>query len=208
MSSPSGRVTTIDLLRHGACKGGDIYRGRTDVVLSSAGWHQMQQAIDNAGGWQRVVSSPLLRCRAFAEQCATQLSIPLKIVTDLQEVDFGEWEGRLQQEVWRSDADLVNRFYEDPAAVTPPGGEATVAALSRVVEAWTLLLRECAGEHLLLVCHGGVIRLLLSHLLGMPLSAITRLHIPYAAIASIKVHHSESGDFPVLMSLSVRGQQA
>jgi broad specificity phosphatase PhoE len=63
-------------------------------------------------------------------------------------------------------------------------------------------MRECAGLHLLLVGHGGVIRLLLSHVLAMPLSAIARLHIPYASICRIQVYHRKEGDFPVLMSLN------
>lgn len=207
MPAPAERVTTIDLLRHGACEGGEIYRGRTDVALSDAGWQQMEQAVAHFADWQAVVTSPLVRCHAFAEHCATRFAIPLHVVSNLQEVDFGAWEGRLLQEVWQNDAHTVSRYYDDPGAVTPPGGEATVAAQERVVAAWQALMRECAGLHLLLVGHGGVIRLLLSHLLAMPLSAIARLHIPYASICRIRVYHREGGDFPVLMSLNSRAGQ-
>jgi broad specificity phosphatase PhoE len=202
------RVTTIDLLRHGACEGGEIYRGRTDVALSDVGWQQMEEAITHASDWQAVVTSPLQRCRVFAEHCATRCNIPLHVVSNLQEVDFGAWEGRLLKEVWRSDAQTVSRYYDDPGTVTPPGGEATAVAQERVVAAWQALMRECAGLHLLLVGHGGVIRLLLSHILAMPLSAIARLHIPYASICRIQVYHREAGDFPVLMSLNSRAGQS
>lgn len=207
MPAQPERVTTIDLLRHGACQGGEIYRGRTDVALSDLGWRQMEEAIAQAADWQRVVTSPLARCRAFAEHYATRFALPLLVVNGLQEVDFGAWEGRLLQEVWRSEALTVSRYYDDPGAVTPPGGESTVAARERVVAAWQSLMQECAGQHLLLVGHGGVIRLLLSHLLAMPLSAIARLHIPYASICRIRVYHREVGDFPVLMSLNSRAGQ-
>ncbi|MCB1690082.1 MAG: histidine phosphatase family protein [Halioglobus sp.] len=207
MASQPEVVTTVDLLRHGACEGGEIYRGTTDVALSGEGWQQMEQATLRAAGWQGVVTSPLARCRVFAEHCATRLDIPLQVVPGLQEMDFGEWEGRLLKEVWRSDAQTVSRFYENPEAVTPPGGEPTTVAQKRMVEAWHTLMQQCAGQHLLLVCHGGVIRLLLSHLLNMPLSAIARLHVPYASISRVQVYRRDERDFPVLMSLNTGGEQ-
>lgn len=208
MSAPSAIVTTVDLLRHGACEGGEIYRGRTDVVLSDAGWLQMEQATAHDAPWQRVVTSPLQRCRAFAERCATRLAIPLQVIAALREVDFGDWEGRLREEVWRTDAQRVSRYYANPAAVAPPGGEATVDAQDRVVVAWQQLLQECAGQHVLVVAHGGVIRLLLGHLLAMPLSASSRLHLPYASLSRVQVHRHEGSDFPVLMSLNASEGQA
>ena len=207
MRSQSESVTTIDLLRHGACEGGEIYRGRTDVALSDAGWQQMEQATAHTASWQGVVTSPLLRCRVFAEHYAKRCDLPLQVIPALREMDFGDWEGRLLQEVWSSDAHTVSRFYDDPGAVTPPGGEPTAVALERVVEAWCSVVQQWSGQHLLLVCHGGVIRLLLSHLLNMPLAAIARLHIPYASISRVQVHRHEGGDFPVLMSLNSRGEQ-
>ena len=206
MPSPAKLVTTVDLMRHGAGEGGEIYRGRTDVLLSEEGWQQMEQATAGAAGWQRVVTSPLLRCSLFAEQCATRLDIPLQIDTAMREMDFGEWEGRALQEVWLSDSKMVSQFYDDPGAFTPPGGEPTLVVQERAVGAWQALMQECAGQHLLLVCHGGVIRLLLSHLLNMPLAAISRLHIPYASISRIQVHRHQGRDFPVLMALNADGE--
>mgnify|MGYP003647683723 FL=1 len=206
MSTSDETVTTIDLLRHGACDGGEIYRGRTDVALSTEGWQQMVQATASAARWQAVATSPLQRCRTFAEHCASRFDIPILVIDALREMDFGEWEGRLLQDVWRSDADLVSRFYADPGTVTPPGGEPVAAAQSRVVEAWKTLLQATAGQHLLLVCHGGVIRLLLSHLLQMPLATIARLHIPYASIARVQVYRRDGHDFPVLMALNSSGE--
>lgn len=202
MPSQPERVTTIDLLRHGACQGGEIFRGRTDVQLSTAGWQQMDQAVSAALGWQRIITSPLLRCREFAEHCAGRFNLPLQVDVALQEMDFGDWEGRLVDEVWQESPDLLGRFYDDPSAVTPPGGESTAAAQSRVVAAWHELLQQCGGDRLLVVCHGGVIRLLLAHVLAMPLAAVMRLYIPYASMAQVRVYHRDSGDVAVLMSLN------
>jgi alpha-ribazole phosphatase len=202
MTAHGDSVTTVDLLRHGACEGGEIYRGRTDVPLSAVGRQQMAAAIGAASAWQRVLTSPLQRCRAFAELCAERFTLPLQVIPQLQEISFGDWEGRLQQDVWNEDPVLVSQYYDNPEVVTPPGGERVVDAALRIVTAWEALVQQYAGEHLLLVCHGGVIRLLLAHLLAAPLAASWRLHIPYASMSRVRIYHSTQGDFPVLMALN------
>ncbi|MCB1845112.1 MAG: histidine phosphatase family protein, partial [Halioglobus sp.] len=121
-------VTTIDLLRHGECQGGEIYRGTTDVLLTDRGWQQMESSlhVDIAHAetpWDRIISSPLQRCRRFAEAKGQALSIPVDCHEGFREMDFGEWEGRPIEEVHRDDAEAVTRFYQDPATVAPPGGE-------------------------------------------------------------------------------------
>jgi alpha-ribazole phosphatase len=204
MPAQDDLVTTVDFLRHGACQGGYIYRGRTDVELSPEGWRQMEQAIDTSGGWQRVVTSPLLRCRIFAQHCAKQLRLPLAVIPELQEINFGSWEGQLVQDVRQADPVLLSRYYEDPTAVTPPGGEPTVDAQQRMLRGWRTVLRDFAGEHLLLVCHGGVIRLLLSHLLDMPLRTSPRLYVPYASLSRVRIYHRDGIEFPVLSSFNRR----
>src|SRR5690625_5890157 len=62
------RVTTFDLLRHGRCEGGEMFRGSTDVALLDSGLEAMAGALSGLGGWQRIVSSPMRRCLRFARQ--------------------------------------------------------------------------------------------------------------------------------------------
>ncbi|MFZ0006897.1 MAG: histidine phosphatase family protein, partial [Steroidobacteraceae bacterium] len=64
----------VHVLRHGETEGGARYWGRTDVALSARGWEQMRAAV--AGhSWERIVSSPLQRCAAFAEALAGERHI-------------------------------------------------------------------------------------------------------------------------------------
>lgn len=200
MNVSSELITTIDLLRHGACEGGEIYRGSIDVALSSEGWQQMHAAVDGLGGWQRVVASPLIRCHKFAEQYADNTGLPLIVDARFREIDFGQWEGREVKEVWQSEPDLIRAYYDDPASVTPPGGEAILHAQSRIVDGWEALLDNYTGERILLVIHSGVIRLLLAHLLKMPLKSISTLDVPYACVTRLKVFHNHEGNIPVLSS--------
>ncbi|MFO8155736.1 MAG: histidine phosphatase family protein, partial [Thiohalospira sp.] len=86
--------TTVDLLRHGEPEGGRRYRGQSDDPLSATGWQQMQAAVAGATPWQRVISSPLSRCRVFAETLAAERGLPLEVEADFREIGFGEWEGQ------------------------------------------------------------------------------------------------------------------
>ncbi|MEH6551175.1 MAG: histidine phosphatase family protein [Pseudomonadales bacterium] len=193
------RVSIVDIIRHGQCEGGEIYRGSTDVALTDIGWQQMSLAAGRIDPrWQRIVSSPLIRCRDFAQSLANQYRLPLLVEAGFREMHFGDWEGRALTEVWESDKETVSGFYRDPESVIPPGGEGAVKARDRIAQAWTCLMNENAGDHLLLVCHGGTIRLLLSYLLQLPLATIAQWHVPYASLSRIKIFHRPEGDWPVL----------
>lgn len=184
-------VTTIDLLRHGECEGGDVYRGSLDVPLSSTGWQQLRASAGDFRGWQRIVSSPLQRCARFAEELAGRHALPLAIDDAFREVHFGDWEGRPIAEVWREQGSHVRRFFADPVNAAPPNGEPLQAFEQRVLAGWGTLLQQGRGEHVLLVAHGGTIRVLLAQVLAMPLTRIANLEVPYASASRIRIHHSE-----------------
>lgn len=189
----------IDVLRHGECEGGEIFRGSTDVALTPRGWAQMQASVDRhpPDRWQRIVSSPLRRCREFAEQQAERLKVPLEIDEDWRELSFGRWEGRLRDEVVSQEREAVEAFYRDPEQCPPPGGEAGVDVQQRVLSAYQRCLADSSGQQVLLIAHGGVIRALLAHVLGMPLQRMFTLDVPYACLSGL--HHVERQGFSRLV---------
>lgn len=198
----------IDILRHGACQGGEIYRGSTDVALSPIGKQQMFAATAKQHDWQAIISSPLQRCAVFAQQLSHQNHIPLLIDKRLREIDFGLWEGRLASEVWQQDELRANAYNRDPINNSPPQGEATRAVLLRVKSFWSELLdrqllnQTPPAQRFLLVSHAGVIRLLLCDLLEMPISALFRLKISYACISRIEVYTEGDQHYAMLTGLS------
>jgi len=170
----------ISLLRHGEVEGAPAFRGRTDAPLSGAGWRQMERAVAGRR-WARIWTSPLVRCLAFAERLAERLDVPLHLDERLAELDFGDWEGLTAAEVMAHDAGALARFWEDPARHPPPGGEDLASFEVRVMEAWAEI-RALEPGPVLVVTHGGVIRLLRCRLEGRPLSELLQLEVGHASL--------------------------
>jgi broad specificity phosphatase PhoE len=168
----------FDLLRHGETEGGQRYRGVTDDPLTDAGWEQMWRAVRGKGLWDRIVTSPLERCAAFAEALATRHAIVLEVDERWREIDFGAWEGHTVEELMAQDPQALQRFWHDPVAHPPPGGERLAAFRDRVLTAWLELVSRCRGERVLIVTHGGPIRVVLSHLAGRSLADVVAISVP------------------------------
>lgn len=171
---------SLELLRHGETEQGGGLRGSLDDALTTAGWAQLRAAVVNAGSWDRLVSSPLQRCARFAEELAAQRRLPLSLEPGLQELHFGAWEGRSAAELMETDAEALGRFWADPYAFTPPGGEPLVDFEARVLAAVQRLQARHAGERLLLVTHGGVMRLLLARARGLPRASLLQVSVGHA----------------------------
>lgn len=179
--------TLVDLLRHGEVVGGHLLRGcRTDQPLSDKGWEQLRQAIAGGGDWQRVVCSPMRRCHDFAEETVLRLGLPLRIEEGLRELDFGAWDGLPMEMLWAEHGDEATAFLSNPLSLTPPDAEPITRFRERVLDAWNAILADHAGEHLLLIAHGAVNRLILSHVLTMPLNAMFRLEVAHACLSRVR----------------------
>lgn len=209
-------LTTIDFLRHGECIDGHCYRGSTDVALTPEGLSAMNQKVEefilkekNSNEerieegteenseeklWHRIVSSPLQRCSHFSQELSQTLQRPLHIEPALQEIHFGDWEGESVDMIWQSTPEQVERWANDPVNFPPPNGEAADDFLARVSASFLSLIQQYAGEKLLIVTHGGVIRALLTHCLSMPLKSIHCFDVPYACMTRLQVSLSKDGN--------------
>lgn len=198
--SPLRKKITVDFLRHGEPQGGDVLRGRVDHPLSDLGWLQMQQAAalsstrklsQSTPRWTHLFSSPLQRCRVFAEHLAEATELELQVREQWQEIDYGDWDGMLLSH-WREKAGpQFKEFRKDVSKLQPPNGEAFLDFKDRVLIAWSELAELPDGSHVLVVTHGGVLRVVLPTVLGMPLNRSYPLHIPFASFSRIALSVSE-----------------
>ena len=175
----------VHLLRHGETEGGARYWGGTDVALSSRGWLQMRTAVAG-GSWDLIVSSPLRRCAAFAQALAQERRVPCRLEADLREMCFGTWEGYSTAELMQRDAEGLRLFWSDPSLHTPPGAEPFAGLHARVMAVWQRLTTASDCRHLLVVTHGGPIRVLRAVQSRTPLSALLSIDAPHATLIGIE----------------------
>jgi broad specificity phosphatase PhoE len=185
--------TTIDLMRHGEPEGGQRIRGTLDDPLSETGWQQMWEAIGAHRPWSALASSPLQRCRAFAEALGQQAGLTTDIQSGFREIGFGAWEGLSTRELMQYDPHALHRYWTDPLNQAPEGAEQMNDFIVRVEQAWQDLLQRKQGEHILLVCHGGVIRAILSSILEMPREKLWSIDVPYASLSRVVYRHLSDG---------------
>ncbi len=181
-------ITRIDLLRHGETEQGGGFRGSLDDALTAHGWQQMRDAVALAGPWDVLVSSPLQRCAAFARELAVQQGLPLQLEPDLRELHFGDWEGRSAADLMQDNAEALGLFWADPYGFTPPGGEPLVQFEARVLAAIEYLRQRFAGQRLLVICHAGVMRLLLTHARGLPRERLLEVVVAHGELLPLDAH--------------------
>jgi probable phosphoglycerate mutase len=180
--------TILDLIRHGEPVGGRAFRGNSiDDPLSDKGWQQMRDAVGDSCPWIHIISSPLQRCVAFANELASKHGLAVSVDARLQEVGFGQWEGKTPDELRRDQPDAYNAFYTDPLKHRPPGAEDLSIFSARVIAAYQELCECYRGQQLLVVAHAGVIRAMIAHVLLAEPAGMYRIKVDYASISRIRI---------------------
>ena len=136
--------------------------GRTDVPLTERGIGQAQELAKNAigKGIEVIIASPLLRARQTAQAVSNAIGVPVQIDERLIELDFGKFEGGS-----RTDPDFQYTRAQFPTRY--PGGESAFQLAYRVYSALEDVKRKYDGKTVLLVCHGGVCRMVRSYFMDL-----------------------------------------
>jgi alpha-ribazole phosphatase len=176
----------LTLLRHGEVAGrAQVFRGRTNTALSAHGEAQMQIAAQcfATPPVTALLTSPLQRCFGFAQHYSTQHHAPLKVVEELREIDFGDWEELTPDEACTRDPECFAQLKHDTQNWQPPQGESYLTFRQRVRAAIKMIAdiqTIQAADHLGIITHGGVIRALLAEYLQLSATSAARIAVPLA----------------------------
>jgi alpha-ribazole phosphatase/probable phosphoglycerate mutase len=188
-------VTEVWLIRHGETAA--EYRGRcygsSDVELSETGIRQMQAvaaALTDAR-LSAVYCSPRTRCRTGAQLIAAVHACPVRAVSALRELDFGEFEGRTYDEIASTHPDIYKQWMQTPTEVRFPGGEGFAEMRDRVLAVMEQLRRQNTASSFAVVAHGGVNRIVLADALGIPAAKIFRIGQKYAAMNLVQYYEEQ-----------------
>ena len=107
------------------------------------------------------------------------------ILPELREMDFGDWTGLNWDEVLTRYGVSVSSWLEAFADGRMPRAESVPALQARLEVALRRILDECPGGHVAVFCHGGVIRAILSSLLGWPLPSLGLCELEYASLTQV-----------------------
>lgn len=171
---------TIELLRHGDT-GQRSYRGQLDDPLTDIGWTQLRAAVAERR-WDAVVSSPLQRCANFARELANARGLPLRLDQALAEYHFGHWQGVPIETINAEQGAALGRFWADPVAHPPPGAETFAAFRARLSVALDRVVDEGGDRRVLVITHGGAIRLLRCLVEQRDYGDMAGIDVPHASL--------------------------
>jgi alpha-ribazole phosphatase len=178
--------TRLIIVRHGHtdATANGRFCGRLDVPLSASGLQQARDVARWLKGVQlaAIYTSPLKRTRDTAEVIAGWRKLPVTLLDDLTEIDFGDFEGLTFEEARQRSPQLCEVYLAAPTAIQFPNGESLSQLKRRVSRAIELITRTHPGKIILLVAHAGVNRLVIAEALGLPLEQLFRLDQRPAAI--------------------------
>lgn len=172
-------------------------------VHGSAGARECRSN-ESAAKIDTVYCSDLTRAVTSAEIIALPYGlVPIK-VHGLRERSFGAWEGMIFSEIKERFPGEFEAWARNPLRHSPVGGENTEEVKERVVKALDDILRDHEGDNIAVVAHGGVNRIVLCHILGMPLENIFRIEQDYAAVNIIEFWDK----YPVVKLINGTGNAA
>jgi glucosyl-3-phosphoglycerate phosphatase len=163
------------LLRHGRTtyNAETRFQGQLDIPLDEVGIGQAKRVADTlalelAGESVHIVSSDLSRAAQTADAVATRLGLEVRPEPRLREINAGEWEGLVRDEIVARWPDNYAAWRRGDPDVRIGGGESRVEAGLRAAAAITEAEDEMDGGTLICVSHGGALRAGLFLLLGTP----------------------------------------
>lgn len=166
--------TTLIFVRHGQSTANqtDIFAGQSNYALSPLGEEQADRVAERLRSVPitAIYSSGLRRANQTAEPTVRSHGLPLLTVPALREIYGGRWEGMLHEKIRSQFPDDFTCWATRFSDSRPTGGESVRELFERAVRATNDLVRANPGGCIALFSHGGMLRVLRCHWMGLPLS--------------------------------------
>jgi len=183
-------LTRVIFVRHGQTSWNQEgkYQGHSDISLNERGIKQGNLVAKRLANEKisAIYSSDLLRAQQTAEAIAEYHGLSVITKPEFREINFGIWEGLTYQEIMEDWSEILTAMYSKPGEIGPPQGESFQVVKQRV----TRSLQECIAEHqeqtIVLVSHGGTMRVLLCAALGIGLDKMWSMRQDSSAINIIE----------------------
>jgi len=170
--------------------------GHFDVDVSPWGTTQFEKLSAALGAIPllAVYSSDLRRTKDGADRIAQPHSLEPMAVQEFRELSFGIWEGLSVEEIDKKFPGQLAARSQNIEKFSVEGGETFRQLQDRVLPKFHEIIARHPTDSIAIVAHGGVNRVILGHILGIPIKKIFRIHQDYAALNIIQYY----GDEPVV----------
>ncbi len=181
------RVSRVYLVRHGQVYGYENFPvyGHTDVELTEVGILQTEHlaATLRLTNLNAIYSSDLKRSVTGARIIARHHDVPLHVMPELREMQFGDWEGLSLSEIRQRFPEELDKRKADLLNYRIPGNGESIGELSeRIIACFRKILEQQAGSDFLLVGHGAVNRIILCDALGLDLARLFGIQQDYGCL--------------------------
>jgi len=196
-------TTTISLLRHGKTNANleNRFAGRSDEPLHDEGIRQIKKLAESLAGAKcgppitAIICGPLRRTRQTAELLADRLHVPVHSDSRFNEIHLPHWDGLTKAEITDRYGDQYPTWLGSPHLFSVPGCESISDVQQRAVAATEELFATAADNgqrHILVVSHLIVIRSLLLHYQGMPISDFRSIKVDNGVLCRLVRQQSGS----------------
>jgi broad specificity phosphatase PhoE len=184
-------MAKLFLIRHGTTKlhANDRFWGKTDVPLSGLGIRQAGQLRERLASEKihAIYSSTSSRARSTAEIIAAGHRPVVTACDELCECNFGFAEGLTFKEIQNVYPALAVEL-ANWKAVTFPGGESLEQLSERVKTFLPRLENLTPKDNVIIVSHGGPLRLLICFLMGIDTAHWQQLRIDKASLTIVETY--------------------
>lgn len=133
-----------------------------------------------------VYMSPMRRVLQTAAPLLEKQNVKPVVMDDLREVDFGDWTGFRWDEIQQRFGIHAFDWLETLEKAAIPNGESAEQLLARVRPCLQKVLDASPHQSVAIVCHGGIIRVMLALLLEAPLSHTAHYNIDYGSVTLVE----------------------
>ncbi len=167
--------------------------GHFDVSLSDKGLEQSRQIAQSLEKHpiRAVYSSDLQRTVHGARLIAEPHGLEPVACPELRELSFGQWEGMSLAELNEKFPGEMEKRVKQTEAFRADGGESFQDLYKRVVPKFLERVAQHASDSIAFMCHGGVNRIILAHLLGLPIANLFRISQSFAAVNIIQFYDDQ-----------------
>ncbi len=185
-------MSRLLLVRHGQTDANSRERfwGKTNVELSEAGIRQAEKLRDRLAGQRidAVYSSGLKRALVTAGIIASPHHLECVACAELNEIDFGQFEGLTFGEIAKLYPDIAAQMVNWSIRPRFPGGESPHELSARVNKFLPRLAKHGEEETIVIVAHSGTLRLLICNLLGLEMRHWRQMRLDLASLSIVETY--------------------